>query len=198
MSLCIDYYVFPENANKKDVIKELREMVRRDSPESSADLSDIDWFEDDPCDNKEEAEKFIQDHDKYANSCLAVRYWELPSNAKTSAKYKKLSDKQKKASLRYDSLRSAQYIRTVKAKFIGCRFCGSRFNRLQMLSDTYGGPNNRCPICGNDFRPETTLKTIKKAEQALLNANQQLQEERDRLAKINGVVKWLVKIEYVS
>lgn len=196
MSLNVDYHIYNENVDKQKVYKELAHMVKCANPETSCGLAQIIWYDDAPLESKEAAEKFIDEHDEYYDGCLAVRYKELPDNAPKTPKYTMLLERRKKAEARYKALNDEPYISTVKAAYISCRYCASKFNRLQMLSQTYSGPNNLCPICKNDLRPQTKLNAIQNAKQRLDNINEQLQAERDRLAQDHGVVKWLVKIEF--
>lgn len=194
MNLCIDFYTYPENVDKDKVMRELRDIVQH-LEHSISELYEIKWIENEPFDSIESAKDFINKND--VHSCIAVRYRNLPEDAKMSSKYKNLLAMYQKAEVRYHSLREKKYIRTVNTKFIRCRFCGSRFNRVQMLNHTYTWPINLCPICYNDFRPETTLKSLEKAAKRVSDLKTQIQAEKDRLAKEHGEIRWLVKISFV-
>ena len=75
----------------------------------------------------------------------------------------------------------------LKAEFVGCRHCGSKMRRTLIKS-------NKCPVCYEDLRPESSIKALgnalhkyKKA-QAARNSYECDHSEKE--------VKWLVKIEY--
>lgn len=91
--------------------------------------------------------------------------------------------------MRYRALDEELYVNTITANFISCRFCHSKLNRIHIST-------NRCPVCKAELRPESKLQAIREAQRKLDVANQQLQDETDKLAKAYGTVKWLVKYEF--
>ena len=62
--------------------------------------------------------------------------------------------------------------------------------------------SNKCPLCGNDIRSDTTKKRIKAKYDALLSIRQQIEEENKKLLTKqskqinNATIRWLVKVEY--
>ena len=55
---------------------------------------------------------------------------------------------------------------------------------------------NRCPVCGAELRPASKLERIENARKAVDEIDRKLAEEERRMAKRNGTVRWLVKIEF--
>lgn len=62
--------------------------------------------------------------------------------------------------------------------------------------------SNKCPLCGNDIRSDTTKKRIKAKYDNLLEIRKQLELENKKLLtkqakQINNAnIRWLVKVEY--
>ena len=67
-------------------------------------------------------------------------------------------------------------------------------NRAAMLKGR--SAPNRCPVCGADLRPASKLERIENARRTVDEIDRKLAEEERCMAKRNGAVRWLVKIEF--
>ena len=181
----IEHYNYPITANKNEILAELSTMVEHETwREGGAGIRAIRW-NDFVCQNYEEAEKWIESHDKGFYDQLAVKYWSpMPfRNEKT----KELSQKIDEANKEYYAKNAELYPKTRTSEFIGCGMCKSKLATKHVKS-------NFCPVCGKDLRPETNLKRIAAAKTKLENARKKYNEYIDKHAKKE--LRWLVKIEY--
>lgn len=195
MSHNIQYYDYPENVDKEKVFADLANYVRHEDWQEGGHLSKIRWIPGPVLESRDAAEKYIEKHDNGWYDCLAVRYRQPKSGVQSKA-YLDLQQRSQKAQARYQSLVGAVYASTVKAAFIGCKNCGSKLSRKYILAKNRGVCANFCPVCGADLRPVTTQERIKKAFEAHREILGKMEEEAKRMAKRNGEVRWLVKIEY--
>ena len=183
---------YEENVNKKEVQEFWDNKAKyADYQEGcSGLLNDIRWINT-ICENKQQAQEFIEKNDKGWYDQLAVKYYDYPSLEKTK-KYedleKRINDWTKKLGL----LSSNIHYSNVKSKFISCPNCDSKLNTSFIKW-------NVCPICKNDMRPKTILDTIKRYKEIISNLNNELKEEELKIQKRiknKASIKWLVKIEY--
>ena len=184
----IEYFTYDENVKRDWVQKELDHYAAmEDWQEGCSGLGrPIRWLESvGICADYDEAEKCIQDHDRKWYDQLAVRYYE-PARGFTNKKLEELRMKERAALDAYHA-KDCVWAKGLKAKYIGCKKCGSRIKREYIRT-------NRCPVCNADLRPETTLNAVKAAElrwkKAQAAANTYLHDHAKK------TVKWLVKIEY--
>jgi len=121
---------------------------------------------------------------------LAVRYYHYPAPA-PSKKLKELKEKQKEKRDAYWALRDKAHFANVKSALIGCKECGSK------IATKYMKHRNKCPVCGQDMRPQTAIDRESKAYASWQKAIAATEEETKRLARKNTpTVMWRVKIEY--
>lgn len=193
MSHNIRYETYPENCNKKKVQKEWDAFVAHaDYQEGAKGLdSQIRWIEETICDSYEEAERFIEAHDKGWYDSLAVRYrayFKPAPNQRIAFLQNKVNELKQKYEERDRRLCFAK--RT--SAFISCPHCQSKLAR-QYLKFNY------CPVCHADMRSKTELGILNNMSEQLKKRRTELNEEiktynkkRQDLAQI----RWLVKIEY--
>lgn len=193
MSHNIQHYDYPENVDRKKVFADLNNYVRHEAWQEGGHLNEIRWLDAKPLLNRDDAENFIDKHDRGWYDCLAVRYLEIDRHNPTRA-YTELLDRRRKAYGRFTTLNGEVYISTISSAYVGCKRCGSKMNRVAMLKGKTEA--NRCPVCGADLRPASKLERIENARKAIGEIDQKLAEEELRMAKRNGTVRWLVKIEY--
>lgn len=191
----IVYFEYPENVDKTKVVNELEIYVSHEAWQEGGHLGQIRWLPGPLCESRDDAEKYIEAHDKGWYDCLAVRYREADYSKPTKT-YTALLARQKKAEIRYNKLFERSYPETVTSTYIGCKECGSRLNRSYLINRHTLISPNFCPVCGSDLRPASTLKSIKNAKKAMTVINKKLQDEICRMAKHSGEIMWLVKIEY--
>ena len=188
----IRHETYPENVNKQKVQNEWDAAVRRICYQEGASglASPIRWL-DMVCDSYEEAEEYIRSKDKGWYDQLAVRYLDY-GNIQPS---KKLIDLRERVGQLYTAYRQKAerfHFADIQAAFVTCKGCGSKISRKHLQG-------NRCPVCKEDMRPDSTLKSIEsakasytKAQAALAEEEKKWQEKQKKQAK----VRWLVKIEY--
>lgn len=186
------HLVYDENVDKKAVQSEGDMYARRDGyGEGATSLpGKIRWLND-ICDNREDAEKYIESHDSGWYDQLAVRFREYqrlePSKAMTSLQIRLVAEMDKKK-----AYEKAHSVSTFKAEFIGCPKCGSRLKRTLLKRES-------CPLCGTELRSQTTMDTLGRYEKNIRNLEKKIKEEERKSQKKNvekSKVKWLVKIEY--
>lgn len=191
----IHHSTYPENVNKKAVQAEWDEYaMHEDWQEGCSGLNaDIRWI-DYICQSYEEAEEYIEQHDKGWYDQLAVKYKDFPELTKSKT-YEILEERANRLQKRYIELRDKIHYQGCKSEFISCKSCGSK------LASKYFNTrlNNTCPVCLADLRPKSTLDAISVAKKNAEKANADLKAElkkmkikQDKKAKI----RWLVKIEY--
>lgn len=192
----IRYYDYPEKVNKNKVQSDLDNFVaHEDWQEGCSGLyHKIRWL--DPiCDCEEDAESYIEKHDRGDYDSLAVRYHAASAS---NSKLDKLQEEYRMACKAYQaSLQSDNYPATRKSEYIGCPECGSKLNR-EILAKSRK-PNN-CPVCNSDLRPvsirEREVSRFAKAKANKEKAERLLREEKKKLAKSSKNIRWMVKIEY--
>lgn len=186
---------YPLTCNKKKVEDEYNAAARiAGRAEGSSGLGKrIRWNNlATPLENREAAEKWIDDHDDGWYDQLAVTYYDYRdvdiSSAKLRDLAKRLHAEQKKAERKESEL----YPATLTSEFIGCKGCGSRLKRVLLKK-------NVCPVCGADLRPETTLKSIRSSAEKvkkLKNEYSLCEKATKEKLKKKVSVRWLVKVEW--
>lgn len=202
MSHNIKHIDYPENVNKKIVKAGWDEFVRHaDWQEGSSGLpGEIRWI-DHICSSREEAEDYIEAHDKGWYDQLAVKYKEY-SKLELSKTYEILKERADRLKARYVELNEKIHYKGVKSKFITCRTCESKISTEILSSEkniSTWKNRNICPICGADIRPESTLDIIAKAKANAIKAAKDLQIEEKKLQakqEKKAQIRWLLKIEY--
>lgn len=185
----IEYYSYPEKVDRKKVQRQLdAHVAAADYQEGSSGLpKNIEWMDHFAiCKNREEAEELIKRYDNGWYDQRAARYYEPEPvfNNKTFASLKEKSTKMFDAYMDKDRV---IWAKEQKAEYVSCRHCGSKLKRDLIRV-------NRCPVCGKDLRPESTLKAIEAAKKRYtesLSAVTKYQEDHSPKS-----IKWLVKIEY--
>lgn len=191
----ICHYDFPENVDKDSVYENLNTIVMRDTWREGGSLSNIRWYDTPPLDSIEDAKNFIAANDRNWYDNLAVRYHDF-DETHTSKTYLTLLDRRQKAVARHTKLSQAIYAESLQSAYISCKHCGSKLNRMYLLNPRNGTQQNCCPVCHEDLRPETTLTNIQKAKDAIAAIDAKILDEKRKLTKRFGEVRWLVKIEY--
>lgn len=196
MSHNIQHFTYPENVNKKKVEADLNNYVAHEGwLEGTKGLDKpIRWL-DVICDSEADAYDFIKQHDRGWYDSLAVRFHDMPHEARKSKKMSELRERLSIASVNYRQKEAEILLSKQKSEYVSCKKCGSRLNRA-MLIQRFGTGSNFCPICKADLRSPTALKAIAAARERYQAISKQLEEEERKAAKASKVIKWLVKIEY--
>lgn len=184
----IEYFTYDENVKRDWVQKKLDHFVSCETyQEGGHGLGqNIRWLESvGVCENYDEAEQCIKDHDRKWYDQLAVRYYE-PARGFTDKRVEELRAKERAACDAYHA-KDCVWANGLKAGFVGCRHCGSKIRRELLRT-------NRCPVCTKDLRPDTVLKAVQTAKERWEKAGKTVDEYINKHAK--KTVKWLVKIEY--
>lgn len=187
MSHNVDYFTYAEKVNRSEVQKDLDAYVARaDWQEGASGLPNrIRWIETTICDTEDMAMDFLHKNDRGWYDCLAVRF---RGKGKPTKGLETAKARHKEAFDHYINLNGKLYSETVKSEYIGCKQCGSKLKSSLLKM-------NSCPLCGQDFRSETTLKAIETAKKKKDAAEKKVQEEQAKANK-TGEIHWLVKIEY--
>ena len=178
----IQYFDYKENVDQKKVAAEIQEYIEENG-EYGGD--GIRWCRETICANRQDAEKWIKEHDNNWYDNIAVRYYD--PIIERSQKLDELSQKIREAYALYSERNNANYIKTRTSEFIGCGNCKSRMAAKYLRG-------NFCPICGLDLRPDTMIKSIAAAKNKWENAQKTKQEYINKHSKKE--VRWLVKFEY--
>lgn len=181
----IEYYDYKENTDKKKIQADLDTYVEHCTwQEGGSGTGGIRWV-DHICKDYDEAQKWIEQHDKGWYDCLAVKYYS-PLSEKTK-KIEELNARIQETYKTYTMRDSTIYVKTRTSEFIGCSNCKSKLASKFLRT-------NFCPVCRADLRPETILKSIEAAKVKWQNAQQAKKDYVDKHSKKE--VRWLVKIEY--
>lgn len=139
----------------------------------------------------DDAREAIEKADDNWYDQIACKYYHYP-NLVYSKKYLGIEERLKEWNKKLYTLQDTIHYKNVKASFISCPKCNSKINKEFIRS-------NFCPVCRNDMRPKTTLDTIKRYEEIILNLridlNNELRHLQEKQRK-NAKIMWLVKIEY--
>lgn len=96
------------------------------------------------------------------------------SEAKETKKIQDLQRRIKETEEKKAAYYEAHKVSNLKAAYIGCQKCGSKINKEYMKN------YNRCPVCGQDLRSETTKKTLASYDEKLKTLRRQELEERGK------------------
>ena len=183
----INHWSMDEKCDRKQVLWDIQEVAERDGDGYSGPLK---WHDEvPPLKNREEAEKWIQAHDKGWYDDHAVRYYDYGA-VKVTKRMEDLKKRGVELNQKLLDFEKEHSVRCFKAEFIGCSNCGSKVAKKYLRSD-------RCPVCGSDLRSESTLKKIKEYESRIIKARDEFREEQEK-QKDGRKVRWLVKFEYHS
>lgn len=188
----IKHFTYPENVNKTKVQHDLDNYAaREDWQEGCSGLnSPIRWI-DHVCANYDEAEAYIESHDKGWYDQLAVKYREYEKIEPTKALLS-LKDRLEKEVEKATWYAAAHSVSSFKAEFVGCPDCGSKLKRTLLKSE-------KCPLCRAELRGKTTVETLARYDANIRDLQKQIKEEEKKMQEKNlkkSTIKWLVKIEY--
>lgn len=180
---------YPENVNKEKVEREWDVYVQHaDWQEGASGLpARIRWLNV-VCDSYEEAEAYIEKHDRGWYDQLAVKYKSYRDFEPTK-KYEALTLRCTEAERSLFELNSKVHYRDVKSKFVSCRNCESKIATAYLKG-------NYCPVCHADLRPASLQERLKKLNDLCKKLNKELKEEEKKLKEKNMEICWLLKIEY--
>lgn len=180
------------NIDKKAVQDYWDKRAAADNKEGSSGLLyGIRWLNNVICDSEDEAYEKIDKLDRGNYDQLAILYRHYPDIVPTK-KLSELAERLRKARNTYYSKENAIHYKNVKSEYIGCKSCGSR------IASKYIN-YNKCPICKEDLRPQSTLDSIKNAHENYKKIKKQYKEEEKKVLVKNTAkseLRWLVKVEY--
>ena len=178
---------YPQNVDKKEVQRDLDNYAAHEGwQEGVSGLSNPIRWVNFICDSYDDALAYIESHDNGWYDQLAVMYRVAP---KKNEKAMKLEAAEKAAYQKYAELGRVLYVNTVTSAFIGCKRCGSKLNRTYIKKNT-------CPLCGEDFRSDTTKSRIQAAKKKWESAKQNLDGYLRSESQKSKEIRWLVKVEY--
>ena len=188
----IHHRVYDENVNKKDVQAYWDKYASMEDWQEGCSglVRDIRWI-DHICKDREEAEAYIESHDRKWYDQLAVKFREYPS-IEPSKTLLSLRQRRSAESLKYQEYAKSHSVSTFKAEYIGCPSCGSKLKRTLLKSES-------CPLCRAELRSKTTIETLDRYSKNITELDKQIITEEKKLDEKNikkAKIKWLVKIEY--
>ena len=176
-----------ENCDRRQIMNAITERANRDGDGYSGPMH---WHvEVSPLKNREEAEKWIRDHDNGWYDDHAVRFYDY-SDAEITPKIKELQQKHSALTLKIREYEAKHSVKNLKAAFIGCPECGSK-----LAKDRLHG--NFCPLCLTDLRSKTTLDNLAGYRKKQAEICEKIKDEQEK-QKSKAKVKWLIKYEYHS
>ena len=136
-----------------------------------------------PFSSAEEAKVYIQEQSNHSFYLqIAVPFYKYNSNEKL----KEMQEKLETAKAELEKAKKPYYsVDTVKAKYVGCKHCGSKLAVPYIKS-------NKCPLCGEDLRPQSVQDKMKRLAAKVKKLESDVEAKKKRLAE----VYWLVKVEY--
>lgn len=188
MSHEVEYYTYKDKKlDKNKVQRNLEAYVERRCWEEGGGLSrNIRWINEE-CEDYEDAQKYIEEHDKGWYDQLAVKYRNY-SNVKETQSLKKLKQQESTLYKKIHDIENKIHYKDVKSSFVSCKKCGSKLATKYITS-------NYCPLCHKDLRPETTLKSIENYKKKIKDIQKKIKSEKIKQSK-KAEIYWLVKIEY--
>lgn len=189
----IIHFIEKENCNRNNVLREAQIMADRDG-DYTGQIHSIRWIDRTICDNEDAAYNFIDENDKGWYDNLAVRFYDYSSvPMKKTKRMEILEERRDNLRSRLHTMESTPYAKTlISTEFVGCKHCGSKIATKFLKG-------NRCPVCGTDMRPKTTLDRIASTQKRIDETEKELNEEIvvwQKKQKNKAKIKWLVKIEY--
>ena len=188
----INYIEVKYGTDKKEVIADIQEEVMHEDwrEGGSYPANQLKWHADTIYESYDEAKEAIRRMDNGWYDDHAVLFYHYP-RVEDTAKVNKLWDRIDSIGERRDAYIEKHRITNQKAKFIGCKGCGSK------VAKEYINKQEICPVCRESLRSETVQAKIDDYDMQTSKIRKQIDEERERLARKNKpVVKWLVKYEY--
>lgn len=195
MSDNINYWVNPENIDRKTVEAELNECVRRWTCEEDGQGghgldNPIRWIFH-VCLNYDDAQAYIESHDKGSYDQLAVMFYEYPtlepSKAMITLQNRLRAERDKR--ITYEETHGVD---SFKAEYVGCPECGSKLKRALLRG-------NSCPLCKAELRRKTTLDTLKRYAENIRDIKEKMTHELRKMQKRQrkkAKVNWLIKTEH--
>lgn len=194
MSHEIRWADYPLNVDKQHVQSQWNHVAQcEDYQEGCSGISNIRWNEH-VCNTREDAEYWINVHDKGWYDCLACMY-KVPKEVKPTESLLSMRKLLEKYAQRYHELNTQLFCEGFKSALYTCKGCNSKL-AVKFLK------RNICPVCGSDLRSDTLLKQIASARERVTNQQKAVADEekrlRDKQTKANekAEIRWLVKIEY--
>lgn len=138
--------------------------------------------------DRDEAERYIEEHHQKWDRAMAVRYRKQGGLTKGSANKKaKLQADVERAVCDLDTLKTNLFnvIKNAKSKTIGCTKCESKVNR-SYLRDT------RCPVCGTDLWSKTAIERMNRAEAKICKAKEKLRNYKPKTSASAKTEMWLI------
>lgn len=187
----IHHSTYPVNVDKKEVQRYWDNYAaQEDWEEGCTGLgSDIRWINH-VCDSYEDAERYLEAHDRGFYDQLAVAYRKV---VKSGSKTDEIAKDIRAQKLVVMHLKHDFYFKGHKSQYKGCQQCGSQLN----LSYLEKYCKNACPVCGADLRPESHIKKIAAATAKLNSLEKKLETEKNTKRRSDAEeIRWLVKIEF--
>ena len=185
----IQYFIYQENVNRKEVQSELDSYVaHEDWQEGCSGLyNGIRWLDNQPiCEDEDKATVMLNRLDRGNYDNLAVRFYQAQP-MKDNKTYRVLQEKASSALKAFREKDNVRYAESVTVEYIGCKACGSKLSRVHIKT-------NRCPLCGADLRSKTMKNAVDAAEAKWHKAEKAMKDYERQHAKKR--VMWMVKIEY--
>ncbi len=188
--------IFFETVNHKEDVMPVIEKYAS-VPEKGYQRHAIIYDDIAPFENYHEAEKFLKQKKacvKMNKEDFAVPYYDIAEVENTSKEFKQNSEKLKKLHEKIHDYTVTHTIRDLKAARITCKKCNSVLAREYLIKSETGyiaDDENKCPLCGNDLRPEYVLKKLEK----LNNKAEMLWIKRAKIRKdLTKIapVKWMI------
>lgn len=194
----IEFRDYSIKTSKDKIFSEIDSYVRGCTwLEGGSGIGKIRWLETTVCTNYEEAESYLESHDKGWYDCLAVQYKDIPyMELEPSKKMLDLAQRINAERTKCTDYEKAHSVKAFKADFVGCGSCGSKLKRELLQTE-------RCPLCRADLRGKTTLETLAKYRAKIeeLATTQEAERKKqqadyEKKQEKNAEIRWLVKFEY--
>ena len=188
----INYIEVKYGTDKSEVLADIQEEVMHEDWHEGGyyPANQLKWHADTIYDSYEEAKVAIRRMDNGCHDDHAVLFYHYPKGEDT-AKIIKWWDRIDGICKRRDAYIEKHRISNQKAKFIGCKSCGSK------VAKEYINYQEFCPVCRESLRSETIQAKIDDYDMQISEIRKQIDEERKRLSMKNKPeVRWLVKYEY--
>ena len=182
----IQYLDYPKNVARKTVNEDAERIAACDGDGYNSRLT---FHENIICDSWDEAIKKIESLDNGWYDDHAVLYRDYTKVKLTKAmndlvaRKKALCEQKQKYNTEHSVLNQ-------KAKFIGCKNCGSKLSKEHLRNDF-------CPLCRKDLRADYILDKLKWYDQKIAECDKKY-ANLEKKQQDKAEIKWCVKIEYHS
>lgn len=184
----IEYFNYPVSSSKNTIQSDLNRYVSHKTyQEGGHGIEPIRLIDGDVCADSQTAHERIEHLDNHNYDQIAVMYHESTEPPKTKA-FEALVARRDELNKKLCEAEDYVHYKEAKSKLVSCKKCGSKISTGYLHS-------NYCPVCHEDLRPKSLLKSINEMYERRNKLDKKIREVTIKANK-KSPLYWLVKIEY--